>query len=170
MTLAWPLGLTFTNQSPPAFIAGRTHLGFDLVQISAVRRSLEQFGPAFQRRLFTRSESDYCGDVSLGGAERLAARFAAKEAVIKALNLGNEGINWRDIEVVKQPDGACTLALHGKVSQLAASMGVSGLLLSLSHDGDYAGAVVIALFCVPPGHALQNQSEGQSEGGRCGTV
>ena len=167
MTLAWPLGPTFPNHSPPAFVAGRTHLGFDLVQISAVQRSLEQFGPAFQRRLFTRAECDYCGDVSQGGAERLAARFAAKEAVIKALNLGNEGINWRDIEVVKQPDGACTLALHGRVERLAESMGISGLLLSLSHDGDYAGAVVIALFSMP---ATAQASHNQKEGGRCGAL
>jgi holo-[acyl-carrier protein] synthase len=62
--------------------------------------------------------------------------------VIKALGLSEAGVNWRDIEVVKLADGGCSIALHGRVAQLARAMGVSALSLSMSHEGDYAGAVV----------------------------
>jgi holo-[acyl-carrier protein] synthase len=75
----------------------------------------------------------------------LAARFAAKEAAIKALRLANEGVSWLDIEVCKLADGDCELALHGKVAVLAGQMGVEQIALSLSHDGDYAGAFVTVL-------------------------
>lgn len=123
----------------------RLRVGFDLVQVSGIASSLRQFGRAFEARLFTESELEYahCGLDQL--AERLAARFAAKEAVIKALRLANEGVSWLDIEVRKQPDGDCALALHGRVAVLADQMGVEQIALSLSHDGDYAGAFVTAL-------------------------
>jgi holo-[acyl-carrier protein] synthase len=75
----------------------------------------------------------------------LAARFAAKEAVIKALALSEAGISWRDIEVVKLPDGHCELQLHGRVAARAHQAGCRQWQLSLSHEGDYAGAVVMAL-------------------------
>ena len=75
-------------------------------------------------------------------AERLAARFAAKEAVIKALRLSNEGVGWREIEVIKLADGDCDVLLHGRTAELARRMGVERVLLSLSHEGDYAGAFV----------------------------
>ena len=78
-------------------------------------------------------------------AERLAARFAAKEAALKAFDLGNEGVDWRDIEVRKLAGGACRLELHGKAAALAAERGAGEIALSLSHDGDYATAVVTAL-------------------------
>ncbi len=124
-------------------------VGFDIVQISQVVGSLQAFGEAFRKRLFTRGELIYaCCDERLC-AERLAARFAAKEAVIKALQLSEVGVDWRDIEVIKQPDGNCYLQLHGYVAELALSMGATQWLLSMSHDGDYAGAVVIALGFTP---------------------
>jgi holo-[acyl-carrier protein] synthase len=121
-------------------------MGFDLAQVSAVAESIHSFGTAFTQRLFTPHELSYARSGSGMCAERLAARFAAKEAVIKALRLGEAGVDWRDIEVVKQADGDCTVSLHGRAAELAAAMGATQLLLSLSHDGDYAGAVVTALF------------------------
>jgi holo-[acyl-carrier protein] synthase len=119
-------------------------LGFDLAQVSAIDHSLRTFGERFARRLFTRAELDYAASGHGMRAQRLAARFAAKEAVIKALGLSEAGVNWRDIEVVKLSSGACSIALHGRVAQLAAAMGAPQLSLSLSHEGDYAGAVVAA--------------------------
>lgn len=124
----------------------RMRLGFDLVQVSQVAASLEQFGAAYQRRLFTPLELEYAGRDDSVQAERLAARFAAKEAVIKALQLGDEGIGWREIEVVKLADGDCDVLLHGRTAELARRKGVERVLLSLSHDGDYAGAFVSVLF------------------------
>ncbi len=121
-------------------------VGLDLVEISQLQYSIRTFGDAFTHRLFTRGELDY----SLGAADmtapRLAARFAAKEALIKALQLSEAGVSWRDIEVIKLDGGDCRMELHGRVAQLGEEMGLAGLMLSLSHDGDYAGAVVSARF------------------------
>jgi holo-[acyl-carrier protein] synthase len=123
----------------------RLRVGFDLVQVSGIANSMRQFGAAFEARLFTDSELEYCRSGSGQFTERLAARFAAKEATIKALKLGDEGVSWRDIEVCKLRDGDCALLLHGKVAAFAAQLRVEQLALSLSHDGDYAGAFVTAL-------------------------
>ncbi len=119
-------------------------VGLDLVEIAQLRRSIRVFGDAFTQRLFTRGEIDYSGESAATMAPRLAARFAAKEALIKALQLSEAGVSWRDIEVVKLAAGDCRLELHGRVAQLAEEKGLRGLLLSLSHDGNYAGAVVNA--------------------------
>jgi holo-[acyl-carrier protein] synthase len=141
-----------TMRSPVLFATAglpqrqRTRLGFDLAQISAVARSLERFGARFRQRLFTPRELEYADSGFGMCAERLAARFAAKEAAIKALGFAEDGVNWRDIEVVKLPEGACAVSLHGRAAQLAASRGVEEVLLSMSHDGDYAAAVVTVLL------------------------
>jgi holo-[acyl-carrier protein] synthase len=116
-------------------------LGFDLVQVSQVADSLRRFGATYEQRLFTAQELDYAHAGEAVCAERLAARFAAKEAVIKALDLGEAGVSWREIEV----RGGCGVRLHGRVAESARRMGIGKLLLSLSHDGDYAGAVVVAM-------------------------
>lgn len=120
-------------------------LGFDLVQVSQVAESIERFGDAYERRLFTADELAYAHEGQAVRAERLAARFAAKEAVIKALGLGDEAIAWREIEVRKQDDGGCCVQLHGRMAEHARRLGVLHIQLSLSHDGDYAGAVVAAM-------------------------
>ena len=119
--------------------------GFDIVQISRISASVDRFGEAFTHRLYTLRELAQVtwGDVL--NHESLAARFAAKEAVIKALALSEAGISWRDIEVVKLPDGHCELQLHGRVAARAHQAGCRHWQLSLSHEGDYAGAVVMAL-------------------------
>jgi holo-[acyl-carrier protein] synthase len=130
--------------SLPQRFPGR--VGFDLAQVSAIRDSLRVFGERFAQRLFTPHELDYANSGQGVQAQRLAARFAAKEAVIKALGLSEAGVDWRDIEVVKLGGGDCAISLHGRVAQLAAAKGVGALCVSLSHEGDYAGAVVTAAF------------------------
>jgi holo-[acyl-carrier protein] synthase len=137
----------------------RVRMGLDLVQISRIADSTALFGDRFKNRLFTREELDYAQSGDGQGdqcAERLAARFAAKEATIKALNLGETGISWKDIEVRKLRDGGCALALHGPVAEIARKMGLAGTSLSLSHDGEYAGAVVAMTF-EPPDPSLFEQ-------------
>jgi holo-[acyl-carrier protein] synthase len=124
-------------------------LGFDLARISGIAESIRLFGRRFTDRIFTPNELDYALAGSGLCAERLAARFAAKEAVIKALRLSEAGVGLRDIEVVKHAGGACTIALHGEAARIAARMGVQRILVSLSHDGDCAGAVVHALVAQP---------------------
>ena len=109
-------------------------VGIDLVQVSRIADSLAQFGDRFLRRIFTDGEIAYATAAPGQTAERLAARFAAKEAAKKALAL--DAVGWRQIEVVRAPSGACTLALHG----IAAA---GELAVSLSHEGDLAAAVVV---------------------------
>ncbi len=120
-------------------------MGFDLVSVSGIADSIARFGEAFRQRVFTPGELEYA-DAGTGlCAQRLAARLAAKEAVIKAIKLSNAGIGWRDIEVRKCADGDCQLVLHGRAAEAARAAGVARMLVSLSHDGDYAGAIVAAL-------------------------
>lgn len=121
-------------------------VGFDLVQISRIADSIWCFGDGFKNRLFTADELAYADQGEGLAPQRLAARFAAKEAAIKALRWSNAGIGWKDIEVRKLPDGDCELALHGRAAELAKGMGMTSMSLSLSHDGDYAGAVVAVEF------------------------
>jgi holo-[acyl-carrier protein] synthase len=115
-------------------------VGIDLVQLSRVAESLERFGERYTQRLFTAAELAYATAVPALTCERLAARFAAKEAAKKALGL-TDGIDWRQIEVARAPSGACDLVLH---AEAAAAAGPCVTALSLSHEGDYATAVVIA--------------------------
>ncbi|MBE7941340.1 MULTISPECIES: holo-ACP synthase [Ramlibacter] len=117
-------------------------VGFDLAQVSGIAGSLRSFGQRFADRLFTADEQAYALSGQGQFAQRLAARFAAKEAVIKALSLSEAGIDWRDIEVRRLPDGDCRVVLHGRVQQLADAQGVQGISLSMSHEGDIAGAFV----------------------------
>jgi holo-[acyl-carrier protein] synthase len=121
-------------------------LGFDLARVSGIAESIRLFGRRFTDRLFTDGEIDYALSGTGQCAERLAARFAAKEAVMKALGLSEAGVGWRDIEVVKQVDGGCAVALHGEARRRADALHVRHILLSLSHDGDCAGAVVQVLL------------------------
>lgn len=121
-------------------------VGLDVVDIRRVSESMARFGAQFAQRLFSSDEISYAMACEGQEAERLAARFAAKEAAIKAFELSELGVDWRDIEVRKLPDGACRLALHGRAAQQAERLGVREIALSLSHDGDYAAAVVTALL------------------------
>jgi holo-[acyl-carrier protein] synthase len=118
-----------------------TRLGIDIVQISRIQASIDAFGQRFLDRLFTEAEIGYSTAVPNQAAERFAARFAAKEAAIKAFNWSEAGIDWRDVEVRKQADGGCHLALHRRAAALAGPSH-DRVPLSLSHDGDYATAVV----------------------------
>jgi holo-[acyl-carrier protein] synthase len=111
-------------------------VGIDLVLVSRIAESVAAFGDAFIARVFTEGEAAYAG----GDMQRLASRFAAKEATKKALTL--DGVGWRDLEVVKLPSGACEMKLHGGAREQAGSC---TLALSMSHEADYATAVVIAL-------------------------
>ncbi len=121
----------------------KLRVGMDLVQVSRVGESLERFGARFLRRLFTDAEIEYATAVSALAPERLAARFAAKEAAIKALGLTGRGVSFRHIEVRRAPSGQCELILHGDVDAYARAAGVADLAVSLSHEGDLAAAVVV---------------------------
>jgi holo-[acyl-carrier protein] synthase len=125
---------------------GRLSVGMDLVQIERIENSVAQFGDRFIQRLFTPQEIDYACATPEFQAERLAARFAAKEAALKALALADKGVAWRDMEVQRLPDGQCQLILHGRAAELVRLEGMVQSALSLSHDGAYAAAIVVAVF------------------------
>jgi len=110
-------------------------IGVDVVDVARLGRSLERT-PALLERLFTPEEQQ------LERLESLAARFAAKEAVAKAL--GSSGLSFLDAEVVSEESGRPTLVLHGDAATLAASMGITRWHLSLSHDAGTATAFVVA--------------------------
>ena len=124
---------------------GNLRVGVDLVRVSDVANSLERFGERYVRRLFTPAEAEYCGRGTAAAASRFAARFAAKEATLKALRSVDGAMDWRNIEVRRDAAGWCDLALHGSAAHLAERNGVTALSLSMSHEADYATAVVIAM-------------------------
>lgn len=118
-------------------------LGVDLARASRFRRFLEEGKRNVISRLFTPGEQAYALSVSDPGPH-LAARFAAKEAFLKALGLGlREGMSWQEIEVVRNDLGAPALRLSGKAKEHAEVRGVERIHLSYSHEGDYASATVI---------------------------
>lgn len=120
-------------------------VGIDLVQLSAVRESIAKFGERFMRRVFTEAELTYATAAPDLTESRLAARLAAKEAAIKALDLAERGVGWREIEVTRGPSGAPALVLHGNALAAAEEAGGTTLSVSLSHEGDYATAVVLSV-------------------------
>jgi holo-[acyl-carrier protein] synthase len=122
-------------------------IGLDLVQVARVEESLQRFGDRFAARVFTPTEIAYCESSPAERARRFAARLAAKEAAWKALGLGglsDKGHAWQSVEVVRDPSGACSIALHGALAADAAEAGVRALSLSITHEHDYAAAVVLA--------------------------
>jgi holo-[acyl-carrier protein] synthase len=121
----------------------RLAVGIDLVRVSRVAESIDRFGERFLRKLFTDGEIAYAQAAPALTAERLAARFAAKEATLKALDLS--GVGWREIEVARRPSGSCELKLHGSARAAADDAGIGDLAVSLSHEGDYATAVVMTM-------------------------
>jgi holo-[acyl-carrier protein] synthase len=122
-----------------------TRVGIDLVSVQRIAGSLDEFGDRFMTKLFTADEIAYAVAAPDLTAQRLAARFAAKEAAIKALGLGGDRpLDWREIEVRRAADGALALALHGAAREHAAALGVDDVAISFSHEGDLATAIVIA--------------------------
>lgn len=117
--------------------------GIDIAEVDRIGQAIERFGERFLRRVFTDDEMRYC-DSKANRVERYAARFAAKEAAMKALGTGwNHGVRWRDIEVRRQPGRRPTILFHGKAAEFAARLGAAHVALSLSHTAEQAIAQVI---------------------------
>ena len=120
--------------------------GVDIIEISRVRQVLERYGQRFLNRVFTSDEIAYCK----GRPANLAARFAAKEATMKALGTGVRGVSWKDIEVVRQESGAPSVKLQGRGQRRAHRLGVEEIALSLSHSREYAVAFVVLHHTLTP--------------------
>lgn len=113
--------------------------GVDIIEISRVSRVLEQYGQRFLKRIFTPGEIAYCRE----RPANLAARFAAKEATMKALGTGVRGVGWKDIEVIHLKSGAPAIKLHSRGKRRAQQLAVQEISVSLSHSRDYAVAFVV---------------------------
>ena len=117
--------------------------GIDIAEVPRIADSIQRFGERFLHRVFTEGEIRYC-DSKANRAERYAARFAAKEAAMKALGTGwNHGVRWRDVEVFREPGRRPTIKFHGKAAEFAARMHAKNISLSLSHTTEQAIASVI---------------------------
>lgn len=127
--------------------SGKTKVfaGVDLVQVSQVAASIGRLGDLYLQRICTPAEIAYCNSSPVMTPARVAARFAAKEATLKALRLPDQGLDLRSIEVVQAPGGWCDLELHGRAQEMATAAGWQSWTVSLSHEGDYAAAVVAVL-------------------------
>lgn len=120
-------------------------VGIDLVSVPRLERLLDDHEAA-RREVFTERELDYCQG-KRRSSEHLAARFAAKEAALKALGTGMaRGARWLDVEVVRERSGRPTLELHGHVAARARQRGLRELELSLSHTAGFAVASVVSLW------------------------
>ena len=115
-------------------------LGIDATEVDRIADTLERYGDRFLRRVFTEAEIAYCR-ARRDPVPHFAARFAAKEAAMKALGTGLRlGVKWRELEVLRERGQAPTLILHGRTREGGLARGGRRMLLALTHDGDYAMA------------------------------
>ena len=113
--------------------------GIDLVQVERIKRAVERWNDKFLSRIYTSKEISYCREKKQDYVH-LAARFAAKEAVRKALE---ERMDWREVEIINNPLGKPEVNLRGKAEEIGRRRGAKEIFLSLSHDHDYALAQVV---------------------------
>jgi holo-[acyl-carrier protein] synthase len=118
-------------------------MGVDMAETSRIQEAVERHGERFLRRVFTPKEIEYC-QRHRNRYERFAARFAAKEAAMKALGTGwRRGISWQDFEITNQPSGKPCLQLSGRALEFYRSLGGDRIVVSLTHTGSYAVAHVM---------------------------
>ncbi len=118
-------------------------IGTDIVSISRIEKTVKRFGDRFINRVFTEVEINACKDKS-DQSPHLAARFAAKEAVLKALGTGiSQGIGFKDVEVTRESGKRPEIRLHQKAKEIAESLGYKSIHLSLSHDSGLALAFAV---------------------------
>jgi len=117
--------------------------GVDIIHIDEIRKSIEELGDRYLKRVFSQNEIMYC-DGKPNKYQHYAARIAAKEAVMKAVKTGwNHGIQWKNIEVTKDDQGAPSLIFSGKLKEKLIELGFTRHDISLSHNRDYAIAFAI---------------------------
>jgi holo-[acyl-carrier protein] synthase len=118
-------------------------IGMDLIEVTRMARLIERHPERATERLFTPGECAHCSGSRIP-EESYAARFAAKEALLKALGTGwSGGVTWRDVEVIAQPSGAPSIRLAGVAGEIAARLGVETIHVSLTHTRELAAAYVV---------------------------
>ncbi len=115
------------------------YIGIDIIEIARIERAIARWGGSFLHRIYTELELK----LSHSKPSSLAARFAGKEAVVKAIGTQTKGIGWREIEILAEPDGKPLVRLYGKAQNQADSLGLGKLAISLSHSKEYAVAFVV---------------------------
>lgn len=124
-------------------------LGTDICEINRIKALYEKYGEKFLKKTYTEEEIRYCVAKSIHTSSRLAVRFAAKEAVSKALGVGinslgwGKGVDWKDVEIIRAEHGQVILNLHNKAKEIADNMGIKEWTLSVSHSKTDAIATVI---------------------------
>ncbi len=116
-------------------------VGIDMIAIPRVRKVLDRHGQRFLQRVYTPEEAAFCR----GRVPELAVRFAAKEAVMKALGTGAHGVGWREIEVLPNRRGKPLLYLYGRARERAERIGLRALDVSLTHEREFAIAAVVGV-------------------------
>jgi holo-[acyl-carrier protein] synthase len=118
-------------------------VGIDIIEVYRIRETIERT-PRFVERVFTDDERAYCEAKGAAAAQSYAARFAAKEACLKALKTGWRGrITWHDIEITNDENGVPSLQIRGAAREILESLGADSIHLSLSHTSEHAIATVI---------------------------
>jgi holo-[acyl-carrier protein] synthase len=126
--------------SGPSEPSGLPSTGVDIIEIARVAEVIEKWGPKFLERVYTPAELRYCR----GRIAELAARFAGKEAISKALGTGIRGLAWRDMEILPDMRGKPIVTLHDRAARRAEAIGLKHFAISLSHSREYAVAMVVA--------------------------
>lgn len=124
-------------------------LGTDICEIDRIQKSYEKYGERFLHKVFTQGEINYCIQKPKLIPQRLAVRFATKEAAAKALGVGinklgwNRGIDWKDVEIIRDEKGAVCIKLSGKAKKLEEEFCITNWTISVSHSKDNAVSTVI---------------------------
>lgn len=132
------------NQVEPNAVERLVGLGLDLIEVARIEQAESRWGRAFTERIFTPVESTEAGSGALR-AQRLASRFAAKEAVFKSLGSGPPKLGWREVEIRRGPGGMPLVQLSGRAEDHARSLGVVRVLVTITHLEAVAGAGAVAL-------------------------
>ncbi len=114
------------------------HIGIDIIEIARIEKAIARWRESFLHRVYTEPELKLCHN----RPSSLAARFAGKEAVVKALGTQAKGISWKEIEILSDPSGQPLVHLYGKAQDRANGLGLNNLAISLSHSKEYAIACV----------------------------
>jgi len=152
---------SFTSAAAPGL-----RVGIDLCSAADVAESIANFGDHYLRRVFTDAEIATCSPAGVPEAERLAARFAAKEATVKSLQPTDTGLDLHHIEVTTGAGGWAEIRLSGAAARLADEAGLTSFAVSITHEGGMAAAVVIALPGAPaPAAPTHQTNDPTNEGG-----
>ena len=118
-------------------------IGIDIIEVRRVRETIERT-PRFAERVFTEAERAYCESRGVVAAQHYAARFAAKEAALKALQTGwSSGLAWQDIEISAKESGAPVISFHGRARELYEQSGATAAHISIAHTTEHAVAQVV---------------------------